>query len=168
MSVEVSIRACHTIDMESMVSSLPMILRELLNVKYDFSLEIKHCLCQVDEQFGLVGDDITISWNHGGEVNMHCHNVINQENKTEPLTILSAAPLRTGYSVILLGAISIAYGRLVHELIEDDENLFKTGSPVTPDFLFDKLRNHESHSSIHNACEIILNRIGIQFHESDQ
>lgn len=168
MSVEVSVRAGHTIDMESMVSSLPLILRELLNVKYDFSLKIKHYFCKVDKQFGLGGDDITISWNHEGEVNMHCHNLINQDSKVELLTVLSAAPLRTGCSIILLGAVSIAYGRLVNGLIEDDENLFKVGSSIFPDFLFDKLRNHESHSNIHNACETILNRIGIQFHESDR
>lgn len=168
MSVEVSVRAYHMIDMESMVCSIPLILRDLLNVKDDLSLRTEHCICQIDKQFGLIGDDLTISWNYDGEVNMHCHSVINQDNKVEPLTVLSAAPLRTGSSVILLGAISIAYGRLVDGVIEDDENLFKLGSLAPPDFLFDKLRNHELKTSVHDACESILARIGVQFHESNR
>lgn len=168
MSIEVSVQASKMVDIESMVSSCSLILCDLLNVKEVFSLNVKDYYCQVDKQFGLIGDDISISWDHRGEINMHCHEIINQDYKAKKSTVLSAAPLRTGCSVILLGAVSIVYGRLVNELIEDGEILFKIGAPTIPDRLFERLRNHESQIDIQSACDNVLKRIGIEFQGTDR
>lgn len=168
MSIEVSVQTSKMIDVESMVFSLSLILRELLNIKENLSLSVKNYHCKIDKQFGLAGDDITISWDHHGETNLHCHAITTQDNKTEQLTVLSAASLRTEYSVILLGAVSIVYGRLVHGSIEDDETLFKIGPLSLPDVLLKKLRNHEPQANIQSACDNVLKRIGIEFQVADR
>ena len=168
MSIEVSVQAGRMVDVGSMVSSLSVVLRELLNVKEELSLAVRSSDCQIDKQFGLTGDDVTIFWDHRGEVNMHCHEIITQDNKTDQLTVLSAAPLRTGCSVILLGAISIVYGQLVNGQIEDDAKLFKIGTLPLPDLLFEKLRNHEPQANTQSACDNVLKRIGIEFQEPDR